>query len=188
MKCLYCTKQAPFRRKICLSCLGIKDSKSRYSNKERVKIECFSCHDSAVVIRKREHNFCTGCWHRYFKRAGGSELEGMDYTRELVRIRDKHKCQDCGKVWEHGKRRFDIHHLEGCGEKSKKYDKVSEMDNMITMCHKCHLNQPEVRAKMKHKSSPRPLKDKENQRKWTSDNREHIRIYQRVKRIEQSTD
>jgi hypothetical protein len=68
---------------------------------------------------------------------------GMDYTREKVRFRDKHTCQICGKQWNKGIRRFDVHHLDCDKTKTRHYDKVSEMDNMITLCHKCHLNLPQ---------------------------------------------
>src|SRR3990167_10518741 len=72
------------------------------------------------------------------------KLEGKDYTREKVRIRDDYTCQMCEKRWKEGERRFDVHHLNGlCGKKSTKYDKVSEMDGLITLCHKCHFNHPE---------------------------------------------
>src|SRR3989344_3286690 len=39
-------------------------------------------------------------------------LEGRDRLRELVRIRDNHTCQKCGKKWIEGTRRLDIHHLD----------------------------------------------------------------------------
>lgn len=70
--------------------------------------------------------------------------KGRDRTRELVRIRDKHTCQNCKKVWVLGMRRFDVHHLNGlCGKKSLAYDSVNELGSMITLCHKCHFNHPE---------------------------------------------
>ena len=78
------------------------------------------------------------------------KLQGIDRVREKVRVRDNHICQDCGKKWEKGKRRFDCHHLNGlCGKRSKKYDKVSEMKGLITLCHKCHFNRPEHSTKKK---------------------------------------
>src|SRR3990167_1449568 len=66
---------------------------------------------------------------------------GRGRTRELVRIRDNHTCQNCGKKWIEKTRRFDVHHLNGlCGKKSRSYDKISEMDKLITLCHKCHYH------------------------------------------------
>ena len=76
--------------------------------------------------------------------------DGRNYIRELVRIRDNHTCQKCFKVWENGKRRFDVHHtdpsLEGrSGERGIiKLDKQN-LDNMITYCHKCHFQEHSVK-------------------------------------------
>lgn len=68
-------------------------------------------------------------------------LTGRDRNREIVRIRDKHRCQDCNKKWEVGQRRFDVHHLEGlCGKKSQGYDRINSLHILITLCHKCHYN------------------------------------------------
>lgn len=84
------------------------------------------------------------------KPAHTTELSGRDFTREKVRIRDNHTCQDCKKVWEQGTRRFDVHHLNGlCGKKSRGYDNSSEMDGLITLCHRCHFNRPEHTKNLK---------------------------------------
>lgn len=86
-------------------------------------------------------------------------FQGKDRTRELVRIRDNRTCQNCKRVWQDGERRFDVHHLNGvCGKKSNKYDSVSEMDGLITYCHRCHMTLDEVRKKIREKTSQRPSK------------------------------
>src|SRR3990167_4781050 len=78
------------------------------------------------------------------------DLSGRERTRMMVRVRDKFTCQNCGAVrtWRDcdGKklRLFDVHHLNGlCGKKSRGYDKISELDGLITLCHRCHFNHPE---------------------------------------------
>lgn len=82
--------------------------------------------------------------------AGLGHIQGREFTREAVRRRDNYTCQSCGKIWEEGQRRFDIHHLNGiCGEKSRGYDRVTDGKDMITLCHKCHLNLESVREKMR---------------------------------------
>lgn len=74
----------------------------------------------------------------------------MDRTREARRLIDKHTCQCCGKKWIPGKRRFDIHHIEGvCGKKSRKYDSIKDLDKLLTLCHKCHYNRPDFSTKLK---------------------------------------
>jgi|GEM_PF-2004598 len=75
------------------------------------------------------------------------EFTGRGLTRELVRIRDNFTCQKCGKIWAEGERRFDVHHIDCDSSKTKGYDSRKEMKNMVTLCHKCHLNLPEHREK-----------------------------------------
>lgn len=78
------------------------------------------------------------------------DIYGRERTRMMVRIRDNFICKDCGnertpnQAKELKKRLFDIHHLNGlCGKKSRGYDKISEIDGLVTLCHKCHFNRPE---------------------------------------------
>jgi len=74
---------------------------------------------------------------------------GRDLVREKIRIRDNHTCQICNKKWESGQRRFDVHHKDCDKEKTRQYDNYEkEKNNMITLCHKCHLNLPQHRKKM----------------------------------------
>lgn len=68
---------------------------------------------------------------------------GRNFVREMIRIRDKQTCQRCKKKWKEGKRKFDVHHLDEkmLGKTLSKgvirYDKTN-MDKLITFCHKCH--------------------------------------------------
>ena len=76
------------------------------------------------------------------------KFQGMDFTREAVRRRDKYTCQICFKKWKKGNRRFDIHQLNGlCGKRNRKYDKMKETTGLITLCHKCHLRLDIIREK-----------------------------------------
>lgn len=88
--------------------------------------------------------------------ASGYLPSGRERTRMLVRIRDNFTCQDCGAIRNPidnkstRKRLFDVHHLNGlCGKMSRSYDKVESIDNLITLCHKCHFNRPEHTVKLK---------------------------------------
>ena len=78
------------------------------------------------------------------------QLEGRDFLREKVRKRDNFTCQICDKVWDKESRRFDVHHLdkELEGKEGKKYENNKNLDRMITLCHKCHLNLKHIRNKM----------------------------------------
>ena len=70
----------------------------------------------------------------------GIKWGARDRYRELVRIRDNHTCQKCGLEWQVGERRLDVHHLDEDSTKTRQIDGDEDMDNMITLCHKCHLN------------------------------------------------
>jgi 5-methylcytosine-specific restriction endonuclease McrA len=95
---------------------------------------------------------CFGIYHSKYKidnHVRPLHLSGRNYIRELIRIRDNHECQICGKKWVEGGRRFDVHHKDCLKEKTKQYDNYeSEKDNMTTLCHKCHLNLPEHKLTM----------------------------------------
>ena len=84
---------------------------------------------------------------------------GRDRTREAVRIRDKRTCQDCGKKWKEGQRRFDIHHLNGeCGKKSRGYDRIADIKGLITFCHSCHMKNHVAKEKFGPKITGKKLK------------------------------
>lgn len=79
------------------------------------------------------------------------QFKGRNYSRQKVRIRDNHTCQNCKKVWEEGKsNRFDVHHLSGlCGKgRDFDYDTVKDLSNLVTLCHPCHMGLHTVRAKI----------------------------------------
>lgn len=78
----------------------------------------------------------------------GIESGSRERIRELVRIRDNHRCQICGIYWKKKRRRFDVHHLDCDKDKSRKCDKIEDMSNMITLCHKCHLNLEDHKEKI----------------------------------------
>lgn len=73
---------------------------------------------------------------------------GRDRIRELVRIHYNHTCQSCGKKWNIGARRFDIHHMDCKKEKTKQVDTNEDISNLLLLCHKCHLNLPEHKKSM----------------------------------------
>ena len=86
------------------------------------------------------------------------KFKGRDRTRMLVRIRDNFTCQNCKSVRtieearKNKKRLFDIHHILGlCGKKSRGYDSVTNMEHLITLCHKCHFNRHDWAGKNGYK-------------------------------------
>lgn len=128
-------------------------------------MNCDNC-SQKMILKSTGYYKCYNCFPLRF---------GREFTREKVRIRDNHTCQKCGKKWEEDQRRFDIHHLSGdCGRFSLGYDKTENLDNLITLCHKCHLNLEEVKEKRLNKSSPRLKKYKVYQREWAKTNKSRL--------------
>ena len=122
---------------LCLDCKILK----RNRLVSMVKKRCLGCSGEFLVGEGARFSLCRQCHDMYMVRKTGTLLDGICYTRELVRIRDKHTCQECGEIWQKGQRRFDVHHLNGlCGKLSRSYDKVREMGGLTTLCHKCHYN------------------------------------------------
>jgi ribosomal protein L34E len=77
-----------------------------------------------------------------------STMGGRDLLSERVRKRDNWTCQICGKIWEYGQRRLDVHHLDENKESIHTCENYKNFNRMITLCHKCHLNLDSVRRKM----------------------------------------
>jgi len=80
------------------------------------------------VSRQRVHRFVN-------KIISGS---GREIVREKIRKRDNYTCQMCGKKWMTGKRKFDVHHKDFDSSKTRQVDTNEPIDNLITLCHKCH--------------------------------------------------
>lgn len=94
------------------------------------------------------HRVCDDCNYGGLRTIEG----GRDFKREQVRMRDRWTCQNatCGRKWEQGQRRFDVHHLYGlCGKLSTTSRETAPLEDMITICHKCHIGSHEVVKKIK---------------------------------------
>ena len=98
----------------------------------------------------------TEIWHLWKKNPQLKRLNGTDFLSEIVRIRDDKTCQICGKIWEKG-RKFDIHHIKKEDENNHTYANYKKFDEMITLCHKCHLNLKHIREKM-HKNRKKKIR------------------------------
>lgn len=87
------------------------------------------------ISRARVHQIVSG---KRYKRKG--TLQGRDWAREKVRVRDNFTCQSCRKVWRVGEVRFDVHHInDKNGENTRSFDRKESYEGLITLCHKCHL-------------------------------------------------
>lgn len=121
-------------------------------NNALVSQMCPGCKKDSKQKRKewKKRKYCADCWFRF------KEFQGRERTREIRRTMDNHTCQDCGKVWIPRTRRFDIHHLgDLCGKLSRKYDRVENLDGLITLCHKCHMSKHVSKEKFAKQLSPK---------------------------------
>lgn len=82
---------------------------------------------------------------------GLGNWDGRDMLREIVRRRDNWTCQICSKVWEKGMHRFDVHHINCLNSQTeaREYKNNKDFQQMITLCHKCHLNLKEHKMRKK---------------------------------------
>lgn len=107
-------------------------------------LTCAACRKKFNKRTNRIHKYkwCNRC-AKYLR-----NQHSRDLARAMVRLRDKHTCQLCGKKWRGG-RQFDVHHLNDmCGKNSRGYDRVGDIAGMITYCHKCHISLHSVKAKI----------------------------------------
>lgn len=72
------------------------------------------------------------------------KLKGTGKWREVVRIYYNNTCQECGKKYDIKLlgRKFDVHHLKYDNSKINisVLDKNENIENLILLCHKCHLS------------------------------------------------
>lgn len=123
-----------------------EDCGEKTINSGRISKKCQSCFTKKLNAN-RQKRFVL---QEIFKNKPKWKQEGRERNREIVRFLDDYTCQMCFKVWHKGQRSFDIHHLNGqCGKNSRGYDSLSNVENMITLCHKCHFNHPEHSLKTK---------------------------------------
>lgn len=124
--------------------------------REGVMYNCFACKKDFRAMRKLQQRhgqkFCSKCRTHLF---GNPTLTGgRDRTREIRRMWDNHTCQECRIVWKMGQRRFDVHHLKGlCGKKSHGYDSYAALNDLMTLCHRCHMSKHVDSKKMRRHST-----------------------------------
>jgi len=101
-------------------------------------------------VTRNEHFFCDrDCFaewksHNWGRegnpswRGGHANYYGPDWKRQarLARKRDGERCQVCGL--ESPERKLDVHHIIRFGDFETSVE-ANSMDNLITVCHSCHM-------------------------------------------------
>jgi hypothetical protein len=77
-------------------------------------------------------------------------ITGTDYVKQIVRKRDDNICRICGTKHVEGKRKMDVVFDDHEKTFGKEYVSVSEIDKLITVCHRCNL---QMKWKIKVKSN-----------------------------------
>ena len=118
-----------------------------------MKIICKQCKNKfdiypARVFKQNKGKFCSRTCYTQSRFLGDRKKSRTDITRDyhnkkrfggnkyLAMERDKYKCQYCFTD-----KNLEIHHIDGTGYKSVKdlKDCNNNLENLLTLCHKCHL-------------------------------------------------
>lgn len=120
---------------------------------QKIKRKCNECgkifYTIPSIVAHKHGKFCSRkcCNKRCGERQrgknnpiwnGGTSFEpyGKEFTEELkrkIRQRDNFTCQLCGKKKTRSERKYSVHHID--------YVKTNNRtDNLITLCHKCHIS------------------------------------------------
>lgn len=114
-------------------CLGHKFTPEQNLRNSLSKLGIKRSEESKKNISEAHKGLLVGSKHPQWK-GGTSYLPySVDWTKTLkrsIRERDKYTCQVCGREQED--KSFHIHHID--------YDKKNcDPNNLITLCHKCHM-------------------------------------------------
>lgn len=82
----------------------------------------------------KKYQFSKGKLHPYWNEGSSFEPYGLEFNedlKEVIRNRDRRKCQNCEKTELENKAKLTIHHID--------YNKQNnDPKNLISLCHQCH--------------------------------------------------
>ena len=88
--------------------------------------------------------------------------ESYEKIRQEVLKRDNYKCQLCGSS-----KNVEVHHKDGKGTEYDTDHMNNDKDNLITLCHRCHLTLEAIKRKRETKLEIRKAKIKQmEKRSW----------------------
>ncbi len=143
-KCLHCGKDffvigayknVSNRGKFCS-----RDCYLKEKNKNASRHACIVCGKKFIMSEKRSSKrFCSlSCMAEYLKTK-------WNRAKEACLFRDNYTCQICGikkGQIRNGKRvKVEVHHLDGTGSNIPAKEMNNNLDNLITVCHQCHIKE-----------------------------------------------
>lgn len=106
---------------------------ARQNEKKRIYSKKYQ-QENPEKVKKAHHEWYMKNRKRLgYKGLFASPGTGWNFVRLKVLARDNCICQVCGG----GAR--EVHHLDGTGSNRLEKEKNNSMDNLITVCHKCHI-------------------------------------------------
>ena len=140
--------------------------KYRDKNQQNINIknkEYYQKHKD-IISRKAKEKYKR--WRE--KHPCKTQAEGWETIRKKVLERDNYICQICGK------KANEVHHTDGSGSNHFTRDMNNNIDNLITLCHACHMK-IEIDKVGSFSNG-----------KWKEEKERNIMIYNLSKRIPQS--
>lgn len=100
-----------------------------------------------VICKKKlpkwKRKYCSNeCWNDWFN--SNSHIFDWNALKEKALGRDKRTCQECGHNENFGDNPLQVHHIKPISEGGKEFD----INNCITLCHKCHWKKHNHVAKL----------------------------------------
>jgi hypothetical protein len=114
------------RKKMRLSLTGKKQSADTKAKRSAALKKYYQDHPEAA------DKLAKNIWDKYTSKISGT---GWRKVRIKALERDGYKCTICG---EDSYRRLVVHHIDWRGKGLKAADMNNDLDNLQTLCHKCH--------------------------------------------------
>lgn len=118
-----------------------KQRKEEFDKTDKIR-KCLIC-DKEFEIRQqfRRQKYCSEqCSQKAEKLYGGKQERDLDYKNQIrfsgnkykILERDNYTCQICGNTTQ-----LVVHHKDDSGQSD---NPNNDMDNLITLCRRCHIN------------------------------------------------
>ena len=148
IECQECNKKFEVKlynndRKYCSHKCYWKAMEGERRHNSKIKKECYECGEEFEAYESQDRKYCSyECYWKATKGKnaptweGGISFEpyGVEFNedlKEVIRNRDRRKCQICDKTELEKGEKLSVHHID--------YDKKNnELGNLISLCRECH--------------------------------------------------